>query len=583
MNFSIDPKDLNLQDAAGMQLVEVIRNLAEESGTTDYEDLENLPKINGVKLVGDKSSDDLHIAVSDEQVTEAVDAWLEDNVDPETGYVLDSTLTMSNAAAPADKVGELKNTFMPFSSVNSYNGNYSYGYVNQATGSWEASTASGSYAGTEEYIPVNGPLFCLALYNWGAATSIALRYALYNADKEYISGAIITDNTTYSKDAQGTPYLSFDNANVKFIRFSATKATFTAGLIKITVESSPIPVGYSMYSAPLVQKSNSIAPLVGSTVYGGKGVQVSGTNLIANDVISIKENSLRKNKMYHFHGTFSTFGVVECGHGTGDYSMYFQITETQIKILSNGVVGTTLDHDLSLTDYFDFIVQVGDEKLGKIILNTNGGTYEKDVQIVQGYKGTIYLKSNSGTLTTAYISFSCKDFKSPIWMFGDSYFTHTSDKRWPYYLIDYGYGLPLLDAFPGASSADIFPHFMTFLAHYGCPKFAVWCLGMNDPDTDSVNATWAKYAQQFADTCAKFGITPVFATIPNTPSVTNYYKNQWVKNSGYRYIDFAKAVNAESIGATWYSDTREDDVHPNENGAKMLALQVLYDLPEVTL
>lgn len=112
MEFNIDPKDLNLQDAAGMQLVEVIRNLADESGTADYEDLENLPKINGVTLVGDKSSDDLHIAVSDEQVTEAVDAWLEENVDPETGYVLDSTLTMSNAAAPADKVGELKGLIM---------------------------------------------------------------------------------------------------------------------------------------------------------------------------------------------------------------------------------------------------------------------------------------------------------------------------------------------------------------------------------------------------------------------------------------------------------------------------------------
>lgn len=108
MNFSIDPKDLNLQDAAGMQLVEVIRNLADESGTMDYEDLENLPKINGVTLTGDKSSDDLHIAVSGEQLAEAVDAWLQDNVDPDSGYVLDSTLTMSNAAAPANLVGEIK-------------------------------------------------------------------------------------------------------------------------------------------------------------------------------------------------------------------------------------------------------------------------------------------------------------------------------------------------------------------------------------------------------------------------------------------------------------------------------------------
>ena len=48
-----------------------------------------------------------------EQVAGAVDAWLEENVAQETGYVLDSTLTMSNAAAPADKVGELKTDLAP--------------------------------------------------------------------------------------------------------------------------------------------------------------------------------------------------------------------------------------------------------------------------------------------------------------------------------------------------------------------------------------------------------------------------------------------------------------------------------------
>lgn len=43
-----------------------------------------------------------------EAVKAATDEWLDENIAQETGYVLDSTLTMSNAAAPADKVGELK-------------------------------------------------------------------------------------------------------------------------------------------------------------------------------------------------------------------------------------------------------------------------------------------------------------------------------------------------------------------------------------------------------------------------------------------------------------------------------------------
>ena len=42
---------------------------------------------------------------TDAQVQEAVGDWLEENVDPTTGYVLDRTLTQPNAAAPADLVG----------------------------------------------------------------------------------------------------------------------------------------------------------------------------------------------------------------------------------------------------------------------------------------------------------------------------------------------------------------------------------------------------------------------------------------------------------------------------------------------
>ena len=39
-----------------------------------------------------------------------VDEWLEENVDPATGYVLDRSLQMENAAAPADLVGDISDT-----------------------------------------------------------------------------------------------------------------------------------------------------------------------------------------------------------------------------------------------------------------------------------------------------------------------------------------------------------------------------------------------------------------------------------------------------------------------------------------
>ena len=42
-----------------------------------------------------------------QQIAETTAEWLEENVDPETGYVLDSSLTVDNAAANAKAVGDI--------------------------------------------------------------------------------------------------------------------------------------------------------------------------------------------------------------------------------------------------------------------------------------------------------------------------------------------------------------------------------------------------------------------------------------------------------------------------------------------
>ena len=67
------------------------------------------------------------------------------------------------------------------------------------------------------------------------------------------------------------------------------------------------------------------------------------------------------------------------------------------------------------------------------------------------------------------------------------------------------------------------------------------------------------------------------------PTVNNEQKNAWVRASGYRYIDFAKAVGADENGV-WYSGMlSNDNVHPSVTGAKALYTQVLVDLPEVAV
>ena len=45
---------------------------------------------------------------SEQSIIEATDNWLDEHINPATGYVLDSTLTLDNAAPPASAVGDLK-------------------------------------------------------------------------------------------------------------------------------------------------------------------------------------------------------------------------------------------------------------------------------------------------------------------------------------------------------------------------------------------------------------------------------------------------------------------------------------------
>ena len=56
---------------------------------------------------------------SEQTITEATDNWLDEHIDPSTGYVLDSTLTMNNAAPPASAVGDLKSALNSFGNIDS--------------------------------------------------------------------------------------------------------------------------------------------------------------------------------------------------------------------------------------------------------------------------------------------------------------------------------------------------------------------------------------------------------------------------------------------------------------------------------
>ena len=116
----------------------------------------------------------------------------------------------------------------------------------------------------------------------------------------------------------------------------------------------------------------------------------------------------------------------------------------------------------------------------------------------------------------------------------------------------------------------------------GTPKYLVWCIGMNNPDNNELNSSWLTETQIIIKLCEERNITPILATIPSTPTNDNSYKTSWVKSSGYRYIDFEKAVGADKITAWFDGMLSSDNVHPSELGAKALASRFIIDVPEIT-
>ena len=199
-----------------------------------------------------------------------------------------------------------------------------------------------------------------------------------------------------------------------------------------------------------------------------------------------------------------------------------------------------------------------------------------------GRNGEIFARSIGAELKNAKLEWACLSYQNDIWFFGDSYFDTTTTYRWPYYMVEDGYTDVFFNGHPGRNTQDALEDFKKAL-EFSIPKYVVWCMGMNNGDSENgVNANYKKATEEMLSICEEYGITPILSTIPNTPTAINVHKNEWVKSSGYRYVDFAKAVNAEDKGSSWDEGMLGGDkVHPAPLGAEALYKQLKKDLADI--
>lgn len=161
--------------------------------------------------------------VAPELIAEATDDWLEENVAQETGYVLDSTLTMSNAAAPADKVGELKTALT--ADINTKTNLYD----SSANTSGGCLRENGTVRATTNYVitdfmSVEPDKYTYSYYGLGIAHNYAYT-CFYDADKNLLSNASVclygrTGLTEYSITVPETARY------VKFSLYTGSTNTF---------------------------------------------------------------------------------------------------------------------------------------------------------------------------------------------------------------------------------------------------------------------------------------------------------------------------------------------------------------------
>ena len=140
----------------------------------------------------------------------------------------------------------------------------------------------------------------------------------------------------------------------------------------------------------------------------------------------------------------------------------------------------------------------------------------------------------------------------------------------------------MLNGRSGRGSEDGLTSFKYSL-QYGQPKMLIWCLGMNDGDEGKINESYSSVIHEVMKICEWKDIELVLATIPTCPYWNNDYKNEFVKNSGYRYIDFSRAVGAYN-SITWYEgmlEEAEKRIHPTEAGAVALYSEAITSVPEL--
>lgn len=412
-----------------------------------------------------------------------------------------------------------------------------------------------NYIHTPGYLPVKSGEKFVFLCDQGPSVGSVMAY---DEDKNYLKDLSLAGSGSYRPTSYTVP------SGVAFLRFTFNN---TDNLTKFVTQ---------VFSA-----KKAVMDEIDTADYA------DGLEMVPTTEYWLDENYHKTNWIMqaNFREIGNGFTAVYVGKGWVYYTngMAVKITPTHVQTLYNST-GWYLseEHGLTINGYLDVRVEsftdrtdespeyTGDGDATFVRITLFDGVKEYTVEKAFFTGGGKPFVRVDGDTAKANFYYWCTDLKRDLWCYGDSYFS-IAQTRWPYWAITRGFKA-LWNGKPGANSQFMWANFARDLQH-GNPRKVFWCLGMNDKDTGgAVNANWLMYLQRVKDICRLRGIELIMATIPIVPSTDadNTYKNQVVRNSGYKYVDFAAAVTKPD-GSGWYDGMMMDATHPSKTGARCLA------------
>lgn len=296
-----------------------------------------------------------------------------------------------------------------------------------------------------------------------------------------------------------------------------------------------------------------------------------------------EDNYIKKNITLSSHITFTDpfVGFTLAKSDVSWYNCKVRITPSNFTVINtHGDADISTPHNLTIDDFLTITIVVDEISNAICTVKTKNGEFISNVFSFYGDKEPYVYTEQDCTVHSAICV--VRDAKKSVRFYGDSYGSNKYLDRWPRQAIDMGADF-FINNLTGGKTADMLPRLIDDF-RFGIPKIIMWGLGMNavaDADANTPNSTWKTGFDILLKIGQLLDIEIVGCTIPTTPTQFHEGITNYVKNQSIRIVDFATAVD-NGVDNNWIEDALDDDnVHPSEIGAKILAIEALKTVPEL--